>query len=325
VRAEGASRRDLARQRVQSARPAGACRGVAVARDVAGTRAARLGAIGAGLEAGDDLLLEALTEQIAQDIGSAKPGTYALDEPVGVRVTASCDGWRLFMRSSRLTTEDGDTIAADEVCWKNDEGQLLPLNTDTMVVDFGPPGESALESDLVLVASAFRAAGVYTGVIFVAAEHVAAKTVGVEIPVQVTIQQEFTHTVQDNKIYFHFADPAASQTATVTGAISADGPVDLIIEAQEGAIGELPLQKTFGSQNHPFDDPIPVTWKLVEAGSAGSRAPDQVSPGGDRASWELAGAPGDTTYELECTIAPEGYQAPGDYGKEWALIIAPRL
>ncbi|NIA15246.1 MAG: hypothetical protein GWP08_14345, partial [Nitrospiraceae bacterium] len=89
--------------------------------------------------------------------------------------------------------------------------------------------------------------------------------------------------------------------------------------------GELPLQKTLGSPGHPFDDPIPIEWKLTESGSSGPREPDQYSSGGQRASWELNNVPGDTTYALECMIAPTAYQAPGSYGKAWMLTIAPRM
>ncbi len=265
---------------------------------------------------------ELLTDAIETEI-APQAGVQTLDIPVRVRVSSSAAGWEMRVKSTHLTSEDGDSISHDEVKLVTAEGLLLPLHAFQMVVSDGPAGESEYAIELAVEVEDWLECTTYTGELFLGAQHPQGPRSPLQkIPIALTIRCGCAHQIENNKMYFHFADLPDTQTATANGQVSADVPVQLRLRALEGRIDELPLLRAHGDEAP--DARIPLDWRLAEGGQF-RRPPDGACSDEEVAAWLLHGTPGAVAYELDLSLTPAPYQAAGDYGMEVEVTLQPVL
>jgi len=270
----------------------------------------------------DDFLVELLTPSVQATI-QARPGTYPVEKPVRLRVTAARRGWRMQVKSTNLKQGKG-AIDATEVCMVGPEGELLPLNKPRTVVKRGEAGETLVEIELALVTDQPHEPGLYEGELLIGSQAPSGgRSPLIKVPFLVAVEAFVTHTYRNNKMYFHFGHPDESLAGIVEGEISSDVPLRLTLSAEDGEVGLLPLAKG-ATPSTPPDSAIPLQWRLRENGSS-FREPDDEARDGSEVSWELRGTPGDIEYDIECTVAPDVFQPSGDYGMAVTVTLQPLL
>ena len=274
-------------------------------------------------------LVDVLTPRLHAEI-AAQQGVYPVEPVLSVRVTASDPCWTMKIKAIDLQHDEpphGRKIAAHEICWVNGDGEQMPLRAPVLVAPCGPAGVTLLELPLEIVTASNHDPGCYSGfieIITTKAHGATPKTI--KVPLSVCVTMHISHTIRDNKIYFHFADLPATQKAVISGDISSDASLHLSVSTQLGRIDRLPLSHAWSRFfDPPADSSIGLVWKLAEGPAGHARAPDLQPSGGKSLVWLLAGTPGTTSYQLELGISPEAYQAPGDYGMEVTVTLQPCL
>ncbi len=270
---------------------------------------------------GGEFTVELLTPSLEATIGM-RPDTYPVEDRLGLLINSTRRGWQITLKCTNLKVDGGDTIAAREVCLVED-GEMLPLNKPRKLVKRGPVGETILEVELALVTTTYHAGGTYEGELLIGSQLPGGpKSPLIKVPFTVTVAAQVTHAYRDHKMYFHFGFPDESLSGTMTGEISSDAPLRLSLSVADGRVDLLPLVKPAGGREEGL---IPLDWKLQESTSSSLRPPDAHSLDWDEVSWMLNGTPGDIAYELQCTVEPEVFQAPGDYGMPVTLTLTPVL
>lgn len=274
-------------------------------------------------------LVEVLTPSLHAEV-AAQQGNYPVEPVLTLRITASGPCWLMKIKAIDLQHDEpphGRKISADEICWVNEEGERVPLRAPVTVSACGPAGVTTLELPLEIATLDFHEPGCYSGFIeIIATQAHGAKPKTIKVPLTVCVTMHITHAIRDNKVYFHFADLPATQTAVISGDITADTSLHLSISTQTGRIDRLPFFHSWSNAfKPPADSSIGLVWKLAEGPAGHARPPDLQPNGGKSLAWVLAGTPGTTTYQLELGITPEAYQAPGDYGMEVTVTLQPCL
>jgi hypothetical protein len=293
--------------------------------------------------------LESLHGKVIGQVGMG-PGSYTLEEPLRVQVETRLDGWCLSVRATDLAGDTG-RIPAREVClrpkqersgekedsswWEDEEiagdvegedtDRMVPMHESRMVVRGGRAGRTALSIPLGIDVGRSRAAGTYTGVVQVGAQHPRGpRSRLLEIPIRVDVRCRVTHGLENTRIYAHYGMPTESISTLVRGRLRTDARMMLSLSVEEGQVNALPLLRAMGRNDRPRAT-IPLAWTLQEEGASSPRAPDHMSRQGDRISWSLRGTPGDVEYELKCELQPETYQVPGEYGATLQVSLRPEL
>ena len=258
---------------------------------------------------------------------NARAGEYPAATPVGLKVLASQAEWRLRVKATDLTLDGQNTvdpIPAHEIYARLGSGAPSSLGTSVSLVEGGPAGESRVEFSLLIVSAEYHRPGDYHGELYVLVIP-ADKQDGqvVRIPIKVTVQARVEHLINGNKVYFHFGNCNGSQSAEISGKLSADMPVALVLSTAEGCVSAMPRVKSTARSSGGDSASIPVQWQLKLNHSESAQAPDGPANEGASLSWVLNSAPGDFEYVLECKLNPEAYQPPGDYAFEVLVNLVP--
>lgn len=294
--------------------------------------------IGAASSPGFDL--QVLTPGIEAEI-LARPGTYPVEKPLQIGVMAAVSGWSMSLMASDLKpgkADSGGIVRKQEVCLALPDGESVPLDQPVRVVAGGQAGKSVVEIRLALATAEIHEPGVYEGCLFlVFQEPQGLQSPAIKVPIRVTVKASAQMSIRDNHIYFHFGRPNQELSAAVTGHITADLPLRLTLRRLEnGRVDALPLvlpvssgttqagrAKASGMTNAAAG--IPMEWRLREGNGSGGREPDCLAENGQGVSWNLKSTPGEVDYRIDCTVKPENYQAPGNYGMSLIVVLEPML
>lgn len=279
-----------------------------------------------------DFHVELLTPALHGTIKSP-PDDYPIEEALLARVYAGRPGWQLSLKATHLTLQTDQQgpfpkIDPTEICALDRDSNPVPLQNPYRVIEVGKPGVTNVEVHFILDTQTLLRPGIYAGWIFITAQKVGSpQSKMIKVPFEVEVRCQVEHSISGNKIYFHVGNPFKRErlSGIVTGRLSADAPMLLVLTVSSGRIDRMPQQKPFLKD---FDDRcgsvwIPVAWKLGESNQL--RLPDTKTEDGRSIGWSLKGTPGRIEYKLECEINPGGAQPPGNYGTSATVTLKPLL
>lgn len=250
-------------------------------------------------------------------------GTYPVEQPLRLRVTSSQPGWYVQIHATKAKAREDEICPTAIYLLSNKES--LPLAEPATVVQIGDVGETIIEAVIELRTTERHKAGTYVGELLVVAGYAKCPpSVVVKVPFEVEVACTLSHSIRNNKMYFHYGLPGKELRAKADGEVSAASRVCLSLSVREGRVGCLPMIKSVSSKNRREDSFIPLVWELRENGS-GWREPDRISFDGGEISWELPADSEKLFYELQCSPRPDAAQAPGDYGTCATLTVVPIL
>lgn len=195
------------------------------------------------------------------------------------------------------------------------------------IIDGGAPGITKLDLHFEIQTQDYHCPGIYRGRLrLLVRDAWGARMPPIEISVCIEVKAKIVHSLKNNQLYFHFGDPSKPQSAVIDGQLQADCPVQLMMMTEDGPVDALPCRKIAGSlhQGDVAKD-IRIGWRLQESEMSAWRAPDLVLDEQGMTGWRLEARPGGMDYHLECTVTPEAYQPPGDYGQRILVTIQPLL
>ena len=254
----------------------------------------------------------------------SNPRKSEIDSPLQLKVKAGHPGWRLHIQASALTF-DTHKIEPEEMVVSGPSGKCR-LSGSFPLVGHGPKGETDLDLNVSLDTKKLHVPGTYKGRLkLVLRDDTCAITRCKIIPVTVKVICEVEHRITGNKIYFHVGNPLKLEKlkAVVKGSLKADAPMLLRLLSTSDCIEKLSMVQDF-IKSRKTEAEIPVVWKLKE-GNGDFRRPDVSDSEGVEIGWHLKKTPGVMNYRLECTIKPEKYQAPGEYGSSAVIVLTPIL
>jgi len=254
---------------------------------------------------------------------SMRPGTYLIDEPFRLQVTAGEPGWYIQIHATSLKGPD-DEIGPEDIHIEIKQGAVA-LDQPRMVVQDGDLGETMIETLIELQTTQRHKPGTYVGQLLVIAGYIGgAPPEVIKVPFEVEVACSVSGSILGNKMYFHYGLPGKSLSASAHGEVSADTDVCLSLSVIKGRVDCLPMLRSVSSINKCEDSFIPLVWELRE-NAAGWREPDNISFGGDDISWELEANSEKIFYELQCSPQPDAAQASGDYAMRVVLTMMPVL
>lgn len=255
---------------------------------------------------------------------SMRPGTYLMDEPLHLQITASDPDWYVQIHAASLKGPE-DEIGPEDIHMETKEGTVA-LDEPQAVAQDGDLGETTVEVLIELRTTQRHKPGTYVGELSLIAGYIGGPPPEViKLPVEVEVTCSVSGSIIGNKMYFHYGLPGKSLRATAQGEVSLDTDVCLRLAATDGRVDSLPMVKSFSGRK-PCNEAaaIPLVWELRE-NSSGWREPDRISFDGGEISWELAADAEKVFYELQCSPRPDPAQAPGDYAMHVVLTMVPIL
>jgi len=254
---------------------------------------------------------------------SMSPGTYTLNEPLHTQIISSYSGWYLQIHADSLTSA-ADTIESQDI-WITGKQEALPLSEPRTIIEEGGFGEVSETILLELRTSMQHKPGIYTGQLYIIVGiHQGPPPEIIEVPFEVEVACRMSGNISGNRMYFHYGIPDNQLKASTGGEITADTNICLSLTTTDGRIHSLPMIQSESSRTQPENCCIPLVWELRYT-NVSWREPYYTSPDGREISWELAIDSEPISYELQCSPQPDAAQAPGDYGMNVMMSVAPLL